>query len=76
MAEAGAMKGKASDKLSEAQTAKELATDYGVTSRTIERDGQFARAVETVKAACAVGSIVPGGCTDDRCVREPLKPRW
>jgi protein gp37 len=51
MAEAGAMKGKASDKLSEAQTAKELATDYGVTSRTIERDGQFARAVETVKAA-------------------------
>lgn len=45
MAEAGAMKGKAPDKLSEAQTATKLATDYGVTSRTIERDGQFARAV-------------------------------
>jgi len=29
----------------------ELATTYGVTSRTIERDGQFARAVEMVKQA-------------------------
>ena len=41
-----------SDKLSELTAAK-LATNYGVTSRTIERDGQFARAVETVKAADA-----------------------
>ena len=64
------------DNLSGSQTIEKLATDYGVTSRTIERDGQFARAVETVKAACAVGSIVPGGCTDDRFVRETLRPRW
>jgi hypothetical protein len=40
-----------SDKMSEGQTAAKLATDYGVTSRTIERDGQFARAVEDVKKA-------------------------
>jgi protein gp37 len=39
-----------SDKKSELTAAK-LATDYGVTSRTIERDGQFARAVEDVKKA-------------------------
>ena len=32
-------------------TATQLATDYGVTSRTIERDGQFARAVEDLKKA-------------------------
>ena len=43
------MKGKASDKLSDAPTAAKLATNFGVTSRTIERDGQFARAVEDLK---------------------------
>jgi hypothetical protein len=32
-------------------TATKLAADYGVDERTIRRDGQFARAVETVKAA-------------------------
>jgi protein gp37 len=32
-------------------TATKLATDYGVSRATIERDGQFARAVETVKQA-------------------------
>ena len=51
MSEAGAMKGKASDKLSDAPTAAKLATNFGVTSRTIERDGQFARAVEDLKKA-------------------------
>jgi len=38
-----------SDKKSELTAAK-LATDYGVTSRTIERDGQFARAMTKGKA--------------------------
>ena len=34
-------------------TSTKLATNYGVTSRTIERDGQFARAVDVVKEADA-----------------------
>ena len=38
------------DKMSEL-TAQKLANNFGVTSRTIERDGQFARAVEVVKQA-------------------------
>ena len=33
------------------KTAESLAKVYGVTSRTIKRDGQFARAVEVVKQA-------------------------
>lgn len=45
--EAGAMKG-ASDKMSEAHTAEQLAVQHGVTSRTIERDGKFAEAVEVL----------------------------
>lgn len=45
--EAGAMKG-ASDKMSEASTAENLAQQHGVTSRTIERDGKFAEAVEVL----------------------------
>ncbi len=51
-AEAGAMKG-ASDKMSEARTADNLAKAHGVTARTIERDGRFAEAVEVRKPAGA-----------------------
>lgn len=39
-----------SDKMSEGRTAELLAQQHGVTSRTIERDGQFASAVEKAKA--------------------------
>ena len=39
------------DKLSTLKTSEGLAKAYGVTARTIERDGQFARAVEDVKKA-------------------------
>ena len=48
MSEAGAMKGKASDKLSQApiNTAETLAKEHGVSSRTIIRDGKKAEAVE------------------------------
>ncbi len=46
--QAGALKGKGSDILSEAQTAESLAVEHGVSSRTIERDGDFAEAVETL----------------------------
>jgi len=46
--QAGALKGKASDILSEAQTAESLAAEHGVSSRTIERDGEFAEAVEAL----------------------------
>lgn len=49
MSEAGAMKGKASVILTGADTAKNLATDYGVSESTIKRDGQFSRAVEVVR---------------------------
>ena len=51
MSEAGAMKGKASEKISGADTAKKMADTYGVTDRTIRNDGQFARAVEDLKKA-------------------------
>ena len=51
MAEAGAMKGKAPENSSGADTAKKMADTYGVTDRTIRSDGQFARAVEEVKKA-------------------------
>lgn len=46
--QAGALKGKGSDILSEAQTAQALAAEHGVSSRTIERDGEFAEAVEAL----------------------------
>ena len=46
--QSGALKGKGSDILSEAQTAEALAAEHGVSSRTIERDGEFAEAVETL----------------------------
>jgi hypothetical protein len=46
--QSGALKGKASDILSEAQTAESLAAEHGVSSRTIERDGEFAEAVEAL----------------------------
>ena len=51
MSEAGAMKGKASEKISGADTAKKMADTYGATDRTIRNDGQFARAVEDLKQA-------------------------
>ena len=51
MSEAGAMKGKASEKISGASTATKLATTFGVSEPTIKRDGQFARAVEDLKKA-------------------------
>lgn len=46
--QAGALKGKASDKMSEAQTAERLGAEHGVSARTIERDGKFAEAVEAL----------------------------
>jgi phage N-6-adenine-methyltransferase len=46
--EAGARRKRPSDILSEGQAAERLAKEHGVSARTIERDGKFAEAVETL----------------------------
>jgi ParB family chromosome partitioning protein len=48
-AQAGAMKGSVRQNDGSSETAERLATQHGVSSRTIERDGQFADAVEELK---------------------------
>ena len=53
MSEAGAMKGSLDQSDLSSNTADTLATQYGVGSATIERDGQFARAVDVTLTSLA-----------------------
>jgi hypothetical protein len=68
-------------------TAEKLAVQHGVTSKTIVRDGQFAKAVETVKAidpqieikvvqgkAPAKGAVVEAAKVIDNAKKEVIKP--
>lgn len=48
-AQAGAMRGQAVDKMSQARTSEEIAAKHGVTERTIRRDGKRAEAFERLE---------------------------
>lgn len=53
-AESGSMKGSVPQNEGRSHTAERLAEQHGVSRATIERDGQFAEAVETLKPyACS-----------------------